>query len=76
MVPFRSIMQALNFVALDRFVRVGDSVVERIRGWPMGGSLSEPATLVDLGEATRQLYVCPPGQEDGAAPLRELAGHN
>jgi len=52
---FKSIRRCIQLAASDRLFILGDSVVERVRGWPMGGSFSEPATLVDLGQAAYEL---------------------
>ncbi len=32
----------------DDMFLVGDVVVQRLGGWPMGASLSEPCTMVDM----------------------------
>eukprot|EP00969_Alexandrium_andersonii_P334489 14781897-Alexandrium_andersonii.AAC.1 len=38
---------------------VGDALVHRSTGWPMGGSHSEPATLVDSGAFVHKLHTSP-----------------
>ena len=38
------------------FFAFGDAVFNRTRGWPMGGTFSEPVTLVDLGSCVHRLY--------------------
>ena len=58
-VSFERIVQALNVVWQDRYFSVGQSVLRRREGWPMGGSLSEPGTLVDMSETVRLLNVQP-----------------
>ena len=47
-ISFASIMKHLEFIASEDMFAVGDMIVQRREGWPMGGSLSEPGTLVDL----------------------------
>lgn len=56
MVTFEDILQCMDFACSDTLFLLGDLVLERTRGYPMGGSFSEPATLVDLGEDTFCLY--------------------
>jgi len=46
-VSFQHIRQSLSLVWCDTFFVVGPSVVRRRSGWPMGGALSEPGTIVD-----------------------------
>ena len=46
----------MDYVSKDHHFTVGGVVLKRLRGWPMGGSLSEPATLVDLGESIQDAY--------------------
>ena len=55
-IRFSAIKQALEFIKRDVFFAVGDNIVMRQRGWPMGGSLSEPSTLVDIQEEIRLRY--------------------
>lgn len=55
-VPFKHVLQGLDFARTDVFFALGQEVVARKRGWPMGGSMSEPATLADLGEDIHFLY--------------------
>lgn len=45
---FKDILIGAHSAAANKFFDLGDTVMERLEGWPMGGSLSEPATLVDL----------------------------
>lgn len=45
---FDNILRALKYALKDDLFSVGPHVLQRIRGHPMGGSFSEPATLVDL----------------------------
>ena len=56
MCSFSQIRKAIALAAEDKLFLLGDTVLERTRGWPMGGSFSEPATLVDLGESVYRLY--------------------
>ena len=58
-ISFEDILRSLAFAGQDVHCLRGEYVVKRTQGWPMGGSMSEPATLVDLGEDTRRLYVDP-----------------
>ena len=46
----------MAYTGCDALCLLGDQVIQRTRGWPMGGSVSEPATSIDLGEDTRLLY--------------------
>ena len=54
-VPFSVIRDTLSFIYHDRYFTVGSLVMKRKGGWPMGGSFSEPGTLVDLSEEIRLL---------------------
>eukprot|EP00969_Alexandrium_andersonii_P044254 1941915-Alexandrium_andersonii.AAC.1 len=47
-VSFEEIERAFELAAFDREMLLGSAVIRRLGGWPMGGSLSEPATLVAL----------------------------
>ena len=49
-------LAGIHYASKNKLFLVGTEVIERLTGWPMGGSFSEPATLVDLGEAIRQLH--------------------
>ena len=53
---FSKIRRCISLAAEDSLFCLGDSVFRRVRGWPMGGSFSEPATLIDLGESVFRLY--------------------
>ena len=44
------IKKCLDFIAEDVMFTFGDTVIRRLQGWPMGGSMSEPGTLIDLSE--------------------------
>ena len=52
-VTFIDIKKAFAFPRRDRFFTVGDAVIFRAQGSPMGGPLSEPGTLIDLQEPIR-----------------------
>ena len=52
---FPHIRKAIALAAEDKLFLLGDTVLERTRSWPMGGSFSEPAKLVDLGESVFHL---------------------
>ena len=54
-VAFSTIRNTLKFILHDRYFSVGSVVMRRKGGWPMGGSFSEPGTLVDLNEELRIL---------------------
>ena len=56
LVSFDTIRTAVAYVAHDCYFLLGDTVVERIRGHPMGGSFSEPLTLLDLGERVYRMH--------------------
>ena len=48
---------ALEVIKKDTYFTMGPSnVVSRNVGWPMGGSFSEPATLIDLQHCVKVLY--------------------
>ena len=47
-ISFDRILQGLCVGYHDKFLCLGDQIIFRNQGWPMGGSLSEPGTLVDL----------------------------
>ena len=75
--PFQDIMRGMEFAAADRYCLLGQSVVGRAAGWPMGGPMSEPTTLVDLGEPIYHAYTEAGGAADAGwahpgAPLRQL----
>jgi hypothetical protein len=55
-VEFADIRRFMNMVYGDRYFMVGPLVIRRKTGWPMGGSLSEPGTLVDLTDCIRDLH--------------------
>ena len=61
-VSVQDILRALAFSGADNLCLLGGRVIRRVRGWPMGGAMSEPATLVDLGEDTLRLYSDPSTQ--------------
>ena len=56
---FECILDALEFIKRDKYFTVGTTVVKRLGGWPMGGSFSEPGTLVDLNEELHVLHQSP-----------------
>ena len=56
---FVHILEALEFIRRDKYFAVGTTVVKRFGGWPMGGSFSEPGTLVDLNEELHVLHQRP-----------------
>lgn len=56
---FARIFEALEFIKRDKYFTVGTTVVKRLGGWPMGGSFSEPGTLVDLTEGLHVLHQHP-----------------
>ncbi len=45
---FNDIRAFMQMSYHDRYFLVGNVAVERLNGWPMGGSLSEPGALIDL----------------------------
>jgi len=55
-VPFANIVAGINYASKDKLFCVGETVFSRDRGWPMGGSFSEPATLLDLGTDVHKFY--------------------
>eukprot|EP00959_Pyramimonas_sp_CCMP1952_P035571 744840-Pyramimonas_sp.AAC.1 len=48
LVTFEDIIRALTYACKDKYFCVGTEIFCRRKGWPMGGSMSEPATLADL----------------------------
>lgn len=52
---FKDIMDALQLASKDTLFSIGNEVLERTSGWPMGGAMSEAITLIDLGHDTRKL---------------------
>lgn len=56
LITFDDIRAALSYAKLDNYFLVGDEVFRRKKGWAMGGALSEPATLADLGSCIMRLY--------------------
>ena len=54
-VTFDDIIDFTLFNYHDRHFALGEVILERQQGWPMGAAISEPATLVDLQESIRQL---------------------
>jgi len=55
-VPFDDIRCFLFLATTGNHFCVGKEVIERLQGYPMGGSLSEPATLVDLQYDLRRVW--------------------
>ena len=55
-IPVEDVLSAMRFCAGDRWFVVGDQVVERERGWPMGGPVSSPCTSLDLETAICRYY--------------------
>lgn len=55
-VHFNHIQRVLRYIWEDRCFVLGNHVLYRIAGWPQGGSLSEPGTLVDLNEDIFELH--------------------
>lgn len=56
LITFSDISNALRYVKKDCYFAVGEEIFQRRRGWAMGASLSEPATLADLGDCIHRLY--------------------
>eukprot|EP00959_Pyramimonas_sp_CCMP1952_P067772 1414495-Pyramimonas_sp.AAC.1 len=49
---FQDIYDTLDYALHDdRFLLGVDTVIKRKGGWPMGASLSEPCTMIDLGQS-------------------------
>ena len=72
-VEFSEIRSAFEYAARDCGMLVGNLVVYRATGWPMGGSHSEPATLLDSGLCASRVYkrageARRPGWTSAAAP--------
>ena len=53
---FDDIIRTLRFEKRNKYFLVGNLVVQRLRGWPMGAAVSEPGTMVDLGHDVYRLY--------------------
>ena len=75
-ISFHEIKSCLKFAQHDIFFRVGDKIVCRKRGWPMGGALGEPSTLVDLQESIRLLCDKSASANDLDCVLPGLSKHN
>eukprot|EP00969_Alexandrium_andersonii_P000636 27270-Alexandrium_andersonii.AAC.1 len=52
-ITFKEIENAFLYATHDTEMVLGTTTVALQGGWPTGGSLSEPATLVDLGRHVR-----------------------
>ena len=46
----------MSYEQRDNFFIVGNEILQRETGHPMGGSFSEPATCVDLGVSIMEFY--------------------
>ena len=55
-VLFHDVLEAVRFAQGDNLFMAGHAVFRRLRGWPMGGSLSEPLTMCDTGEAVLRMH--------------------
>ena len=53
---FAEIRSAFKLAAKECHFLIGDIVIERHHGWPMGGSHSEPGTMIDVGQFVHKLY--------------------
>ena len=77
---FDNIYCGIQYAAADTLFTVGDTVLDRVRGWPMGGSFSEPATLIDLNHDILKLQYSGSKQRevgwdlDGFSPNQLVAG--
>ncbi len=58
-VSFEEILSAMEFCARDVLFRVGNVVVSRRKGWPMGGPMSAAATAIDLEVPVGRLHIRP-----------------
>ena len=58
-VTLSDIQRGFQAARLDTSMLVGNLVVQREAGWPMGGSHSEPATLIDSAAFVRRLLEDP-----------------
>ncbi len=74
------IRDAVTYGVADKFFVLGDTVLERNRGLPMGGSLSEPLLLIDAGWHVNTFLSNPvpcdfmPGFPGHLDPCRIVAG--
>jgi hypothetical protein len=71
-VPFTDIEAGMACASRDNFFRLDELLIWRKKGWPMGGSFSEPATLVDLGEDVFWLYNSKKKASDSGWKLKGL----
>ena len=77
---FDEILTGVHYAASDRYFVLGDEIIERLDGWPMGGSFSEPATLIDLGHDVAKFHLSAAKQEQvgwilpGYSPTQLIAG--
>ena len=55
-VSFYEILKAFDFVLHEASFLLGEFEVKRRTGYPMGGSFSEPATLIDLQDDVLQFH--------------------
>ncbi len=55
-IRFHEIQKVLEFARHDVCFCVGDRVIRRKGGWPMGSALSEPSTLIELQEDIRVMH--------------------
>ena len=53
---FKEIIQAFQLASKENKFTVGEFVFERHHGWPMGGSHSEPGTMIDVGEFVAEMH--------------------
>ena len=56
LITFDFIDKALQYAAEDVYMGVGHSIVERLAGLPMGGSLSEPVLVALIAASVHRLH--------------------
>jgi hypothetical protein len=71
-IRFCDIISAMRYCLSDRFFAVGEHIIERTTGHPMGGSFSEPATLVDLGRSIANFYASAEIQKEAEVFLPDV----
>ena len=63
LVTFTEIQDAFRYAQRDSVMEIGGTTVLRTAGWPMGGSHSEPATLIDSSAFVAKLHRSPELQQ-------------
>ena len=54
---FSDIMKGFELAAVEKYSALGELIIYRKAGWPMGGSHFEPGTMVDVGHFGHNLHI-------------------